>query len=421
MSAGAPVELDELSAVGFGCYRVDPRVRLHREALREALVAGCTLIDTASNYADGRSEELIGGVLAETSRPAFVITKVGYVSPSAARELDRAGVGSAGLARLSGTTRFSLEPAVLRVLLALSRLRLRRPTLDAVLLHNPERLLQAGVPADDVCDAVKDAFVFLAGEVDAGRLRYFGVSSNTLPAAGPDDTLNFEAIAELSAGSGNPEAFRFAQFPFNLLERRAAIDGARPALLSRVPPAIHTLANRPLNALDGGHLVRLAETGIEDSLDDPWQQCVDVVARRLRELDEDTPWTSFRPMQFLRASRNDIPDPSLVNDIWKHQVEPFLSALFEGSPPHASEDPFEQLRAHACQCAARRLAESTQAATANLMGQGMLDRLPGESLATAAIRFCIDAGVDHVLVGMRQPTYVAELSPLFQRATKSRP
>src|SRR5450756_738959 len=45
-----------VSRIGFGGYRVDDRSDVHREALREALVSGITLVDTSSNYADGHSE-----------------------------------------------------------------------------------------------------------------------------------------------------------------------------------------------------------------------------------------------------------------------------------------------------------------------------------------------------------------------------
>jgi aryl-alcohol dehydrogenase-like predicted oxidoreductase len=41
--------------IGFGCYRVDDETPGHREALVAALDAGCTLIDTSTNYTDGRS------------------------------------------------------------------------------------------------------------------------------------------------------------------------------------------------------------------------------------------------------------------------------------------------------------------------------------------------------------------------------
>src|SRR5687767_6179089 len=46
--------LDHVSRLGFGCYRTDINVPAHGEALRYAIARGCTLIDTASTYCDGR-------------------------------------------------------------------------------------------------------------------------------------------------------------------------------------------------------------------------------------------------------------------------------------------------------------------------------------------------------------------------------
>jgi len=48
------------AASGFGGYRVDDETPEHGEALRRALLAGCNLIDTSTNYTDGGSETLIG-------------------------------------------------------------------------------------------------------------------------------------------------------------------------------------------------------------------------------------------------------------------------------------------------------------------------------------------------------------------------
>jgi aryl-alcohol dehydrogenase-like predicted oxidoreductase len=74
-----------VSRIGFGGYRVDDRSDVHREALREALVSGITLVDTSSNYADGHSEILVGEVVRDvlsrgaTRREDLVLaTKAGY-------------------------------------------------------------------------------------------------------------------------------------------------------------------------------------------------------------------------------------------------------------------------------------------------------------------------------------------------------
>jgi len=75
-----------VSGIGFGGYRVDDQHPEQRAALELALRSGLNLIDTASNYADGRSERLVGEVLFQlTDRHELeragvvVVTKIGYV------------------------------------------------------------------------------------------------------------------------------------------------------------------------------------------------------------------------------------------------------------------------------------------------------------------------------------------------------
>ena len=57
-----------VSRIGFGCYRVDDQTPEHRAALDQALAAGCTLIDTSTNYTDGASERLVGETLGDLQR-----------------------------------------------------------------------------------------------------------------------------------------------------------------------------------------------------------------------------------------------------------------------------------------------------------------------------------------------------------------
>ena len=52
-----------VSPAGFGCYRVNAGVSAHARALEKALTGGINIIDTSANYADGGSEQLVGGVL----------------------------------------------------------------------------------------------------------------------------------------------------------------------------------------------------------------------------------------------------------------------------------------------------------------------------------------------------------------------
>src|SRR5688572_32310464 len=74
------------SRIGFGSYRVDDQHPIFRGALKTALINGCNLIDTSTNYTDGGSERLIGRTLKELfevgivdRQQIIVVSKVGYV------------------------------------------------------------------------------------------------------------------------------------------------------------------------------------------------------------------------------------------------------------------------------------------------------------------------------------------------------
>jgi hypothetical protein len=72
--------------VGFGGYRIDERVQEHYDSLTKALLNGFSMIDTSSNYSDGRSEILIGNVLSDLLSSEKIkrenitlVTKGGYI------------------------------------------------------------------------------------------------------------------------------------------------------------------------------------------------------------------------------------------------------------------------------------------------------------------------------------------------------
>jgi len=76
----------DVSEIGFGAWAIgggwgetDDRQSL--DALRAAVDAGVTFVDTADVYGDGRSERLIASLLRERSEPLVVATKFGRRAP----------------------------------------------------------------------------------------------------------------------------------------------------------------------------------------------------------------------------------------------------------------------------------------------------------------------------------------------------
>ena len=69
-----------VSEIGFGAWAIgggwgEQKEDASRAALQRALDLGCTFIDTAAGYGDGRSERIIAAVLRERKQGVFVSTK----------------------------------------------------------------------------------------------------------------------------------------------------------------------------------------------------------------------------------------------------------------------------------------------------------------------------------------------------------
>jgi aryl-alcohol dehydrogenase-like predicted oxidoreductase len=142
----------EISAVGYGAWeagggsewgkaRSDERIV---EAIRAALDAGITWIDTAEVYGAGRSEMLVGRAIAGRRDDVLVFTKLGPGPEGTGFRPEEVAKGCRG----------SLE-------------RLRIDHLDLYQLHWPD---ETGVP-------VEETWTAMAQLVDEGLVRHVGVSN----------------------------------------------------------------------------------------------------------------------------------------------------------------------------------------------------------------------------------------------------
>ncbi|PYQ24265.1 MAG: hypothetical protein DMF81_06030, partial [Acidobacteria bacterium] len=273
------------SRIGFGGYRVDDETPEHREALRRALLSGSNLIDTSTNYTDGGSERLVGEVVADLVRQGrlrreevIVVSKIGYVQGAnleLARSRETQGRPFPEMVKYGEGVWHCMHPEFLADQLPRSLARLQLETLDACLLHNPEYYLSdAHERSDGALERrreefyrrLQEAFVFLEAEAAGGRIRVYGVSSNTCtrPAGDPEFTSLTRMLVAAEAAGGAGHHFRVLQLPLNLIESGAALEknnGAdldRTVLESAAERGIAVLVNRPLNAIVDEGMLRLA-------------------------------------------------------------------------------------------------------------------------------------------------------------------
>jgi aryl-alcohol dehydrogenase-like predicted oxidoreductase len=273
------------SQAGFGCYRVDLTEPEHEKSLRKALLSGINLIDTSSNYGDGKAEELVGKVLEDlasagkiTRESIIVVSKVGYLQGQNYQlSQERKGQGKPfeDLVLYADGLEHCIHPEFIDDQLTRSLERLKLATLDFYLLHNPEYYLswasKTGVSLEEArqeyYNRIGQAFQHLETEVEKGRIRFYGISSNTLPSAAADpEFTSLEQVWEIAESLSSRHHFRLIQLPMNLLETGAITEKNQASGESVLEFArskkLGVLINRPLNAIANGTLLRLAEVRV---------------------------------------------------------------------------------------------------------------------------------------------------------------
>lgn len=271
-----------VSSAGFGGYRIGTGVPLFQEALVRAIHGGINLIDTSANYADGGSEELVGHVINQLARTGQVqreemilVTKGGYLQGSnyeLSQRRKELGQPFPDLVEYMSDLEHCIHPDFLADQITRSLRRLDVETIDVYLLHNPEYYLSWAknqhLPLDEARNEyyrrLQLAMQHLEREVTRGRIRAYGISSNSFPyAAAHPEFTNLSTCWELATRLRVQHHFQVIQLPMNLFETGAATQFNQPkgqtVLEFARQHGLGILINRPLNAYQQNTLHRLAD------------------------------------------------------------------------------------------------------------------------------------------------------------------
>jgi len=277
----------QVSSAGFGGYRIDTGVPLFQEALIRAIHGGINLLDTSANYADGGSEELLGQVINQLARTGqiqrdemVVVTKGGYLQGSnyeLSQRRKELGQPFPDLVEYMSDLEHCIHPDFLADQITRSLRRLDVETIDVYLLHNPEYYLSWAknqhLPLDEARNEyyrrLQLAMQHLEREVERGRIRAYGLSSNSFPyAAAHPEFTNLSTCWELASRLRVQHHFQVIQLPMNLLETGAATQFNQPkgqtVLEFARQQGLGVLINRPLNAYQQNNLHRLADIAEPD-------------------------------------------------------------------------------------------------------------------------------------------------------------
>ena len=259
-----------MADLGFGTYRVSINNPKHIEALKEAIQSGIRLIDTSTNYMNGDSQRAVGHVL-KTVAPELlneieIVSKVGYIQ---GETLERHFESSFDeVVEYSPNCFHSISQSFIKDQITISLQRMELDYIDCLLLHNPEYFIldgiNRGIEKDDRLDGmyqrIYDAFLALEEEVSGGRIKSYGISSNSFSKHPNDEEfLPYEDLLTLAQDAANElrnkkHSFTTIQLPINFLEK----DGLQCAAWAK-SKGLRVLVNRPLNAQKEMKMFRLAD------------------------------------------------------------------------------------------------------------------------------------------------------------------
>ena len=279
--------------VGFGSYRIGEGNSTHESALRQYLDAGGNLIDTSANYGDGLSETLIGRVMKDYDRSKIVlVTKGGYIQ---GQNMILAGHRTfPEVVEYGENLWHCIHPEFLETQIERSLRRMQTHTIDVYLLHNPEYFINYAAQLNPITEEIliefyrriRQAFEFLESQVTAGKLRYYGISSNNFGFHEKDRARTSVERALKEAESISPKHhFRLIQLPLNLYEAGAAVyptHNGTTVLNFCKTHDIGVLINRPLNAFHKSKLYRIADY-IKPGESKPGEKELDGLLQPLRE------------------------------------------------------------------------------------------------------------------------------------------
>lgn len=313
--------------------------------------------------------------------------------------------------KIDASTAHCLHPDFIRYKVRSSAARLGVDRIDYVLVHNPE--YQVGPRLGDV---LEDAFGALEECVSAGLIEYYGVSSNRLPF---QREIGLENLVEAARRAGSGSTFRMIQFPFNLAEWDAGVcQSADSSLIDKAKEKrIVTVSNRPLNAKYSNRLMRFIgnyEQSRECDIEDIFRELAIEIDGCMGERNIEGRFAAIPSVVSLSKALYEGVDPELGVRSFLITAGGILDAIFDGETPRRIDVLVEKIAREVPRYCAHRLSENAKLFLSQMQIEERARACIGSGcMQVSACDALFNAGVDHVLVGMRNPKYVHEFRAFF--------
>lgn len=399
-----------MSNFAFGTYRISDLNPQHIEALKEAIDSGITMIDTSSNYMDGGAERAIALAFHEyedKKDKVEIVSKYGYIQGSNMQLHKQSPFDD--VVEYNEDCFHCISKSFMHSQLTLTLARLERQMLDCYLIHNPEYYIldaiKKSMDKDDMLDEmyrrIENAFVGLEEEVKLGRIKSYGISSNSFSVSEmSNEFLPYEDLITLANNASeivgnNKHSFTTIQLPINMLET----EGLKCASWAK-ENGLRVLVNRPLNAQKDGITFRLAEYEESAEYYHHYNELMNIC-------DNDALRPLYNLLEQLDNSKHKF---SWIGDydlFLYSQIIPHFKKTLEGVDEKNIDNMFNYIDLYLQEYRKMVLYESSK--TTKLQLKSYFDDCI-LSMQECALRFLTSRdNIDYILVGMRKPTYVYEI------------
>lgn len=403
-----------MSNFAFGTYRVSDLNPQHIEALKEAIDSGITMIDTSSNYMDGGAERAIALAFREFDEDkrdeVEIVSKYGYIQGQNLLKIKENSLDE--VVEYSEDCYHSISKLYLHLQLSESLKRLEMRQLDCYLIHNPEYYLldaiKKGIDKDERLDEmyrrIENAFVGLEEEVKSGRIKSYGISSNSFSVEqSSEEFLPYEDLIILAENAAvvvknTKHSFTTIELPINLLER----EGLKCASWAK-ENGLRVLANRPLNAKHENMMFRLADYDESPEYYHHYNELMEVC-------DNDMLRPLYNLLEQLDANKHKFGWIGDYDAFLYSQIIPHMKKTLEVVDENNRDtmlnfidlylQEYKKMVAHEC-------SKSTKIQLKEFFKEC------NSSMQECALNFLMQRdSIDYILVGMRKPTYVHQILSL---------